>query len=609
MQGSESSSDASENESPLPGVLSDLSENLDTVDPNEGLSPLQSCTQFVDPLTQDEFSFPYQPKSPEALANGSLDYMTDFRSRNLARRSRDVSAFRRWRSTVSDGKPASERSASPLRAASVEVLAASREIEDRSCADGTLSTNLFRTPSPSPSGYMQSNQELDLPVYQTSEPESAVFCQPIASSSVRSSEDRPASSDMRPASCAPAHMSCETDCGPVSLIDSDPVTRDVGDRGSEIDILPDISYERSFLPPNTQPKSAATCPQAILEPLQEHEDVSSSGVRIISEPIEQHGASCVDQKREALPATPSADQVPYVALETICDHAVEPESPATNSKGTPLARPQDQYTWETPAATKQYMNEIPTRTAITRRVESFQVPPERLATLQPEIASMQKKARRPTEKLSLKESSAQIDALLNENWGLKMKIMFMDQHFEHDRDKANLIAENVRLQTNGYNFVQQVKSRDKTIRHLEKRITDMEFAMTSQASKEVSNNENDSRVVAGHESGFCIKCSNALNSDAFENIQRLENDLEDATVRLKVAEQQIVELDRLLVMRETGTNEYHIEVEHENAELRQSLAEAEEELLQHRLDSDARLEDMSHVRLLIGDISMIDLTN
>ncbi|CCG80674.1 putative Spindle-pole body protein [Taphrina deformans PYCC 5710] len=313
---------------------------------------------------------------------------------------------------------------------------------------------------------------------------------------------------------------------------------------TEPDQLPDISYEQSFLPPTSGVESSLIGHNNNIgdshSSLNEQDATPSRPDRLTNNLYARQ-----EEPREVNP-----DLSPDIFMSPV----------PTNVKE-----------WETPAATKQYMNDLPTRTAIARRVESFQIPPERLAALQPEIVAMQNQNRKPSDKLSLKESSAQIDALLNENWGLKMKIMFMDQHFEQDREKAELIAENVRLQTNGFNFVQQVKARDKTIRSLQKQVEDLEFrhaGLTSSCHElQVEPEECINQKIQELEHYIDI-----LEQEHDKVVLNLETNLGNATRKLE-------ELDVSQV------SENHPNLEHEAHsdelvynEMRTSLMEAEAEI-------------------------------
>lgn len=349
--------------------------------------------------------------------------------------------------------------------------------------------------------------------------------------------------------------------------------------------FPDISYEQSFLPPSRSAYSTAGH--------LDHTDlVQARGAPSVSR--HNSGLDSIevnrlidDVKSNMLLQDADPDAVLHQNTSHLWDDHTD--SPAVRRLLADRTKSFDRFlspkpstfkVWETPAATKEYMNEVPTRTAIVRRVESFQIPAERLAALQPDIAAMQKQNRKPSDKQSLKESTAQIDSLLNENWGLKMKIMFMDQHFEQDKEKADLIAENVRLQTNGFNFVQQVKARDRTIRALERTVQETELRNAKlEADANVGTGSEDLDQKFQEMEHYI----GVLEKEHDNEIQRLENALDELKAQQLVAH-------RSQSSEESAHDTELLE------EMKRSLAEAEQEIQELETEFEFRLQEADEVR-------------
>lgn len=613
--------------SSLSDILSSDSQSEDiqpqtaSSNPHETFSPLQSRSVSYQ-SRQHSTSFEESQQSP--TIRGAVEQATDLLQRRrelsskVSRGFGSPSKFQNLRTTMSDGSPQSERSLSPLRAASVEVLAAADEHEH----EDDVSNNL-PSASPGPAVKEVDDQITNWSEFDENGTKDVSLGPPMASSSVRThistSHQDPMDSDQSTLQhprdpntdqvlnlADHAHQGDEetavtnhTEKGrqtsPRPFTADTKFTESSTENQTDADALPDISYEQSFMPPESLSQNSPPTSDVVSEPLPENEKEDANEAFPDQVDAEHKarasngvGAINTAHSKSNGPMTPSQAS----ALQQVSAKALRFSNMQQQQDTTPIVKgPQKDIEniqgrpWETPAATKEYINELPTRTAITRRVENFQIPPEHLATLQPDIANVNKNVRRSTDKLSLKESSAQIDALLNENWGLKMKIMFLDKHFEHDRDKASLVAENVRLQTNGYNFVQQVKSRDKTIKKLEKRIADLELEKQLSA-RQLLEAEVRADQIRNHESS---------GDEDLHRIHSLEEELDGLVEQLQDARQHIEKLEQSLADRNSVQAGYQQEVETENNELREALAEAEDELVQRGIEYETRIEELTLV--------------
>lgn len=534
------------------------------------------------------------------------------------------------RRPFSEGSPIFERSPSPVRAASVEVLSAahpafgvehnvssnSSVITSESLADDKHANNLNEL-SPQDVESLNTSSALQSKVLaHESAPEVDRSESPDAEHITRSHTFSNIVSQMSRNNTGldqNKSASVESLFGKpmgISSMDirhqghSTPPTRpNTGETGSstisrdrpnlENEVVLDISYEQSFMPPESTNRLHKSAHEGSLMPVDENEEPYQIDRSLKQSRTDAKHPTGPDFLSEAHQATPqhAADVTESEENLSLGETARDVESKAllrlaeidqNSTFDSPRFGEIQTKPWETPAATKQYMRDAPTRTAISRKVENFQIPPERLSALQPEIAAMQKMVKKPSDKLSLKESSAQIDALLNENWGLKMKIMFMDQHFEHDRDKAELIAENVRLQTNGFNFVQQVRSRDKLIKSLEKQIADLEYfnasGKTQDSTTEIKTDLTNERIVALED------YIERLETEHDERISTMQHKLDVATERLMETERKTPRTQSIShISTELSDRDVQTILVQENQELRQSLADVENELDQ-RID-------------------------
>ena len=448
----------------------------------------------------------------------------------------------RWRA-LSAYSPKSDRTSSPVRAASVEVLSA---LQQRS------------SPSYSDSASTVSGQRIQVLVDLPEE-------RHILTRGAVESYERPSSVDIVDSAAALLAEEREQ----VDLLNgaeastSRPSTNEHSQDRLETDQFPDVSYEQSFFVPEDEHSPMRSANHDILRNARLDELRGHRSPQVFSSPL----AAPFDQ-RSIFRSTPQqtrpvSEPIPQVnGFHTI-------QKPMTAAVESPVHGGLYSKVWETPAATKQYVANMPTRTAISRRVESFEIPQDKLAALRPEIAAMQTPARKPSDKLSLKESSVQIDGLQKENWGLKLKIMFLEKHYDHDQDKAALISENVKLSETAYNVSQQVKARDRKIRDLEKQNAALEYKTATSSDRHVND---------GNRRDFVVLESKV--ADLQDELDRTRSQTDNqAQVKLREAESEVIQLRTLLDKKNDESESLRLrDLQQRNRDLERDLADAEEDI-------------------------------
>ncbi|ORY77721.1 hypothetical protein BCR37DRAFT_394813 [Protomyces lactucae-debilis] len=258
-------------------------------------------------------------------------------------------------------------------------------------------------------------------------------------------------------------------------------------------------------------------------------------------------------------------------------------SPAPNSSADSKAQA---HRWETPAATKKYANEAPTDTAIAKRVEKFQIPAEQLQALQPSIEALRSETlmdRQTADRLTVKESSARIDSLQKENFGLKLKVMFLERHFsgEVDQDKTALRNESVRLGTIATDLVNKNRALERALKQATEQVSALElekakgnFALVKANGSTDTDTDTQQKLLAAEAH------IDRLEAEEDAEIHDLKEDLADAREHVEA------------LKTEVDTLRAHLDAD-ERSQTSRSRGIASGEALRHRcLDLEDALDSM-----------------
>ena len=145
---------------------------------------------------------------------------------------------------------------------------------------------------------------------------------------------------------------------------------------------------------------------------------------------------------------------------------------------------QDQSGPQTPTATSTYIS-TPTDTVIAQHVKNVEVPAtiareyrERNRTSSPEKKNGTSTSR-SRRNLTVREENNTIDRLKKENFGLKLKITFLDDALNKRSDEGvkSMISENVDLRTSNFNLKRDFRGTKRTIRDLGVTIRNLEASL------------------------------------------------------------------------------------------------------------------------------------
>lgn len=154
-------------------------------------------------------------------------------------------------------------------------------------------------------------------------------------------------------------------------------------------------------------------PETILRKLEEESDLEDSGV----EQTREGG----DDTIGSLPFPPTTARRPSKSLG-----AFRPISPSKASM------------FQTPAAIRSTMNRLPTETAISQRIRDVEVPPSVMKELESDKRLLGLNERNDKSGvLTLREQGAVIDKLRKENFGLKIKVFYLEGKINQQYDEAS----------------------------------------------------------------------------------------------------------------------------------------------------------------------------
>jgi hypothetical protein len=93
--------------------------------------------------------------------------------------------------------------------------------------------------------------------------------------------------------------------------------------------------------------------------------------------------------------------------------------------------------FQTPAAIRSTMNRLPTETAISQRIRDVEVPPSVMKELESDKRLLGLNERSDKSGvLTLREQGAVIDKLRKENFGLKIKVFYLEGKINQQYDEA-----------------------------------------------------------------------------------------------------------------------------------------------------------------------------
>ncbi len=304
-----------------------------------------------------------------------------------------------------------------------------------------------------------------------------------------------------------------------------------------------LSFERSFLPPDLSNDPLArktTVATPMLSSLQEETSEGQDGLL-----EEDH------HRRSPVTPAPNAGFRPHLHERTVSgmsDLSDLINSPMLENNPEPKQLPNlDSLSYgeppqtvyknvKTPMTTRAYIKDMPTDTTITRRVEEFKIPAESLLALQPAIDELRTQGQAKNgNKVNLKESSLLIDNLTKENFGLKLKVLFMEKHLakETDLDKAALTEDNIQLSARALELVHQLRAKQRTIKDLELEVAVMEAKDRKDAVENIHEN-----VIsdAASESGYRYDTQ----------VGHIQQSLDEERCRADSAESEVTRLKGML---------------------------------------------------------------
>jgi hypothetical protein len=123
--------------------------------------------------------------------------------------------------------------------------------------------------------------------------------------------------------------------------------------------------------------------------------------------------------------------------DTIGSLPVQPRRPSHGIGSLRPGSPSKSSMFQTPAAIRSTMNRLPTETAISQRIRDVEVPPSVMKELESDKRLLGLNERNDKSGvLTLREQGALIDKLRKENFGLKIKVFYLEGKINQQYDEA-----------------------------------------------------------------------------------------------------------------------------------------------------------------------------
>lgn len=197
-------------------------------------------------------------------------------------------------------------------------------------------------------------------------------------------------------------------------MDSSPLARQTSRRQpvSVIRRRPSSHRALSFRVPDDDDKF--DIPEAILQKLDESDNEESN--------------PAVDNTKAELEGNDTIGSLPVQPTLRRPSHGVGSLRPGSPSKSS---------MFQTPAAIRSTMNRLPTETAISQRIRDVEVPPSVMKELESDKRLLGLNERNDKSGvLTLREQGALIDKLRKENFGLKIKVFYLEGKINQQYDEA-----------------------------------------------------------------------------------------------------------------------------------------------------------------------------
>lgn len=197
-------------------------------------------------------------------------------------------------------------------------------------------------------------------------------------------------------------------------LDSSPLARQTARRPpvSVIRRRPSSHRALSFRGPEDDDKFDV--PEAILKKLDESDNEDSS--------------AAVDNTKAELEGNDTIGSLPVQPTQRRPSHGIGSLRPGSPSKSS---------MFQTPAAIRSTMNRLPTETAISQRIRDVEVPPSVMKELESDKRLLGLNERNDKSGvLTLREQGALIDKLRKENFGLKIKVFYLEGKINQQYDEA-----------------------------------------------------------------------------------------------------------------------------------------------------------------------------
>ena len=265
-------------------------------------------------------------------------------------------------------------------------------------------------------------------------------------------------------------------------IDSSPLARQTARRQPVSVIRRRPSTHRTLSFRNPEDDDKFEVPEAILKKLDESDNEDSAAAENTKAEVE--GNDTVG----SLPVQPTQRRP---------SHGIGSLRPGSPSKSS---------MFQTPAAIRSTMNRLPTETAISQRIRDVEVPPSVMKELESDKRLLGLNERNDKSGvLTLREQGALIDKLRKENFGLKIKVFYLEgkinqQYDEAARDVMKEVLSLTALSNNqNIELTRALKELTRTMAGYKRTISDLEKRLAEAESKQQCNrrhydgdDENDS---------------------------------------------------------------------------------------------------------------------
>jgi len=156
-------------------------------------------------------------------------------------------------------------------------------------------------------------------------------------------------------------------------------------------------------------------------------DVPDSILKKLDESDNEDSAA-IDNTKAELEGNDTIGSLPVQPTQRRPSHGIGSLRPGSPSKSS---------MFQTPAAIRSTMNRLPTETAISQRIRDVEVPPSVMKELESDKRLLGLNERNDKSGvLTLREQGALIDKLRKENFGLKIKVFYLEGKINQQYDEA-----------------------------------------------------------------------------------------------------------------------------------------------------------------------------